>query len=218
MAVAPPPAYAAPAPVTVNIHAPAAPAPTGAGGTPNTAAKAAAGDIYGNPATAADANSSAIANSTDAPPISLGADPAYNAFLASLGLTDANLRDAAALRAGNATANLGPAVAQNDLNTADATKRTGQAYGGRGLYNSSDRLNAQGKIQAAGAGRDAALQNQLAASLASMYNSMGLSVAQSQAKAAQQAQASAGRQALQGALQGPNPFVAMQASMPTGIA
>jgi hypothetical protein len=145
-------------------------------------------------------------------PTSLGADPAYNAFLASLGLTDANLREAAALKGANDVANLGPNLAQNTQNTQQSLQRAGDTFAGRGLYNSSEKELAGSRIIGAGLNRADILQNNVATQIAQLQNALGLSVGDNQAKAAVQAQAAAGRQATQAALNAPNPFLAISAT------
>lgn len=103
------------------------------------------------------------------PPASLAADPAYNAFLNSLGISDADLRNSAALRAGQTWTSEAGAEAPLQTAQANALDRNQRVYNSRGLVNSSDNLNAGANLRSAYADKLAAMRNSAANSVANLY-------------------------------------------------
>ena len=162
----------------------------------------------GGPTPAAPAATQAAGNPPVTPPASLGADPAYNAFLAQLGLTDANLRDAAALRTGNLEAGLQPQVDALNRNQGHALDRNTANYNARGLVNSSDDINAANQIRQGYGDRVAALQGNVGNQIAAIYQQLATQLANGQVNASARGTAALGNGAVANALAGPNPYLA----------
>ena len=112
------------------------------------------------------------------PPSQLAANPAYVAFLNSLGLSDADLQNQAIATAGQdwITEAGNQAAQQNAL--ANAQTRTNNVEAGVGLENSSQNLNAQALNQQATNAKIAALQQNTAAAVNKVYNTLAAQQAQ----------------------------------------
>lgn len=139
-------------------------APAAVGGNVS-APTAATGAPAGAPSTGPDPASTAFGP----PPSQLAANPAYVSFLNSLGLSDADLQNSAALRAGAAWNT--EALGQGNALTAqgNALTKTNNQEAGVGLENSSQNLNAQALVRQATNARIAALQNGTANNVANIY-------------------------------------------------
>ena len=152
----------------------------------------------------------AQAPSNPVPPIpaSLGADPAFNAFLAGQGLSQADLRDAATLQAGNAQA-------QADQNSGTISRmgalqqaRGDNSFDSRGTLNSGAAVQNEAQIGANTADRLAALQQATAGKIGAIYNNLGLKLATGNAQQATVGNKYAGQDYVNDTVNGPNPFLA----------
>jgi hypothetical protein len=141
-------------------------------------------------------------------PASLGADPQFNAFLAAQGLTQANLRDAAALQQGNLLANRDQQSAQISRMGALAQAHGDNSFDSRGTLNSGAAVQNEAQIGANTADRLAALQNATAQKIAAVYNSLGLKLASGNAQQATTGNNLAGKDYVNQTVAGPNPFMA----------
>ena len=189
---------------------------------PGSGASTSVGDAQGTPnkGVGSGANNGVGGAPVAAPPAPLGADPAYNAFLAKLGLTDANLRDAATLRMGNIDANVNKQMPGIQQAEGDAVNHTMNVMNGRGILNSSDAFGAHGAVpmvQAQYAARMAALQSGAQSQKDAIIQNIAQQLANGQAAAIVQGQTAAGNVATNAALAGPNPYYTpVAAAAPTG--
>ena len=182
----------------VAPNAPGAPGAPGAYATPTPtsaqapgaahAVSAALGAALGAPSPAAvGGNITSALNPTSPgptafgpPPSQLAANPAYVSFLNSLGLSDADLQNAAASKAAQTWQSEQAAQQATNLSLQNAQTRTANEQAGVGLENSSQALNAQGLLQQAAAAKIGALQNAAAQSVNNTYVTLAGQQAQGQ--------------------------------------
>lgn len=187
---------------------PAAPAPAQASQPPQAPGNPAATPSAAPPATAGAPPVSAGPAPVTPPPASLAANSAYLAFLNSLGLKDADLRNAAALKSGQ----IGINEASNEPNLQNAENvaldRQERTYNARGLVNSSDNLNARAQLSRAYADRLAAMRNAAATGQANVALQLAQALANGQVQSANVGQKLAGQDAVNAALaSSSNPFL-----------
>ena len=168
---------AAPAPAGGGAYQPVGATAPGAAHAVQSALGAALGAKAQTPAPAVGGNITAptggaglpAATAFGPPPSQLAGNPAYVAFLNSLGLSDADLQNQAAAKAaqdwiaeqGNQQADL--------LGLQNAQTRTANEQAGQGLENSSQALNAQALLQQGTNAKIAALQNNTAGAVNNIY-------------------------------------------------
>jgi hypothetical protein len=189
------------------------PAPTPAGAAVKSAlgqALATAGQPGGSAiGIAAPAGQASMSGSNIPPqPSALGADPAYNAFLAQLGLTDADLVNASNLKINTDQNTLYGNTQLLGQQQGVADTRVGLQQNANGMYNSSQRLNDQANTDANYAGKAAADRANTASAIAALHLNVAQQVAQNQGTAATAAQTALAQGAINQAMNNPNnPYI-----------